>query len=267
MRSSRCPLATSEVAYLDLCSFSQASTHWRMVCVFCIRGQHSRETNSSKYAAFGMAVFDLFCIFLAVITMPKYAFEIAYYDTLYLLSRLLCWSSRAAQYKRKLSTTRKNMSDVSGVDDDEPTAKDKMVSVITILWVNMVVAAIMGVTWYFQDAIWLRFFIMGMGTMSALYAVADVVIDGVIHEASSSDCTAMAEEFNMRRNEKNQKSTSYYAWIWMTASVVCILIALIGGIYAFTDDMAQQAINSRKFLPTANHYSATALWESAEDAI
>jgi sorting nexin-25 len=175
----------------------------------------------SKYAAVGMeiAIFlsTMFCMFV----MPKYALIHHNTKIKYRLAALLGLKQRKEHYRELLKSKLEKAEKETETDD----AKDRMVSVdmyvsllaladVSILIVNLIVTTPIVLTWYFADGVYLRFVMIGMGTMSALYALWDVVIDGVIHgrrlegskefaesgiksDKDASDCALMAHEFNL----------------------------------------------------------------------
>ena len=73
---------------------------------------------------------------------------------------------------------------------------------VRILFVACLIAVIIGVAWLYEDSLCLRYVILGLGTMNALYAMCDVMLDGVIHgEETGSDASEMARVFNEYRSE------------------------------------------------------------------
>ena len=75
-------------------------------------------------------------------------------------------------------------------------------SLVRILFVAVLIFAVISVAWLFDDSISLRYVILGLGTMNALYAMCDVMLDGVIHgEETGSDASEMARVFNEYRSQ------------------------------------------------------------------
>ncbi len=70
----------------------------------------------------------------------------------------------------------------------------------SVLFVDLFVTAVIGVTWWYRDAEYLRYVILAIGMMSALYAICDVAIDGMIHgKDTGSDASEMARVFNEKK--------------------------------------------------------------------
>ncbi len=99
--------------------------------------------------------------------------------------------------ERKKNQNDRSEKEASG--DDESMAKDRMVKLDTIIIVNCLVLVTLFITWYFNDSLWLRYVMIGIGTMSALYACADIYIDGIIYgDDACSDAGRMVELMNQR---------------------------------------------------------------------
>ena len=70
---------------------------------------------------------------------------------------------------------------------------------------NVFVSAIIGVAWYFDDSVYLRFVILFLGNMNAWYAIFDIYLDGFKYSGvQQSDATLMAKAFN--KGSRNQVS-------------------------------------------------------------
>jgi hypothetical protein len=70
-----------------------------------------------------------------------------------------------------------------------------------IILVNVVIGAVAGIAWYFDDSIYLRFVLIFLGTINALYAIFDIYLDGIKYaKIAQSDATLMAQQFNAQRD-------------------------------------------------------------------
>ena len=88
-----------------------------------------------------------------------------------------------------------------------------------ILAVNAIVVVIIGVAWYLSDSIGLRYVILFLGTMNALYALWDVVIDGVIHgKDTGSDASEMARLYNEKKDQVSDPFRSRLIYLRTTRS-------------------------------------------------
>jgi hypothetical protein len=64
-------------------------------------------------------------------------------------------------------------------------------------------ATVVGLTWWWWDSIYLRFVILFIGTINAVYAIWDVYLDGVkFGKDSSSDATEIARLINTKRRQE-----------------------------------------------------------------
>ncbi|KAE8539809.1 hypothetical protein D1P53_003746 [Cryptococcus gattii VGV] len=161
-------------------------------------------------------------------------------------------------------------------DDRGPTEHDLHVSQDIIIGCSILVGILLWVAWNWDDSIYLRFVMLGMGLLSALYAVWDIALDGIKYaEVSESDATLMAEVYNHtilehnRRHPhhpKRERGARFYAFIWLFAKVIVIIAVLIGAYFCFRETIAQQAIKSREFLPAQFHYGPADLRDDTKNA-
>ena len=62
--------------------------------------------------------------------------------------------------------------------------------------------SILAVAWYWDYSVGLRWLIQFMGVMSALYALWDIILDGMMHgKATGSDASEMARIYNEKKGE------------------------------------------------------------------
>lgn len=75
-----------------------------------------------------------------------------------------------------------------------------------IIGCSILVGILLWVAWNWDDSIYLRFVMLGMGVLSALYAVWDIALDGIKYaEVTESDATLMAEVYNHTIQEHNRR--------------------------------------------------------------
>lgn len=75
-----------------------------------------------------------------------------------------------------------------------------------IIGCSILVGILLWVAWNWDDSIYLRFVMLGMGLLSALYAVWDIALDGIKYaEVTESDATLMAEVYNHTIQEHNRR--------------------------------------------------------------
>ncbi|KIR43650.1 hypothetical protein I307_00311 [Cryptococcus deuterogattii 99/473] len=177
-------------------------------------------------------------------------------------------------------------------DDGGPTEHDLHVSQDIIIGCSILVGILLWVAWNWDDSIYLRFVMLGMGLLSALYAVWDIALDGIKYaEVTESDATLMAEVYNHTIQEHNrrvsyderplsetyrkpqhphhpkrERGARFYAFIWLFAKVIVIIAVLIGAYFSFRETIAQQAIRSREFLPAQFHYGPADLRDDTKNA-
>lgn len=161
-------------------------------------------------------------------------------------------------------------------DDGGPTEHDLHVSQDIIISCSVLVGILLWVAWNWDDSIYLRFIMLGMGLLSALYAVWDIALDGIKYaEVTESDAALMAEVYNHIIQEHNkrhphhpkrERGARFYAFIWLFAKVIVIIAVLIGAYFCFRETIAQQAIKSREFLPAQFHYGPADLRDDTKNA-
>lgn len=83
-----------------------------------------------------------------------------------------------------------------------------------IIGCSLLVGILLWAAWNWDDSIYLRFVMLGMGLLSALYAVWDIALDGIKYaEVAESDATLMAEIYNHTIQEYN-RLVSYHHRLW-----------------------------------------------------
>ena len=79
----------------------------------------------------------------------------------------------------------------------------------SIALTSLILGAIIAVGWGLYDSLLLRFVILFLGTINALYAIWDVHLDGVKYgKVAVSDCTQMAHRFNEKVSTSGRGKTS-----------------------------------------------------------
>ena len=164
-----------------------------------------------------------------------------------------------------------------------------------MLLTNLLIATVIAITWYLSDSIYLRFVILFIGVMNALYAIWDIFLDGIKYSTEQSDATLMVRMLSDRRRVSLSASCSLadvnrarkltrhdvrlfcvryevltgadYSIIWLSCQVTALLLSLIGALYWHKETIAQQAVESRRFLPSPNHYGAADLVDQTSKSI
>ncbi|WVO20040.1 uncharacterized protein IAS62_001330 [Cryptococcus decagattii] len=161
-------------------------------------------------------------------------------------------------------------------EDGGPTEHDLHISQDIIIGCSILVGILLWVAWNWDDSIYLRFVMLGMGLLSALYAVWDIALDGIKYaEVTESDATLMAKVYNHTIQEHNrrhphhpkrERRARFYASIWLFAKVIVVITVLIGAYFSFRETIAQQTIKSREFLPAQFHYGPADLRDDTKNA-
>ncbi|ORX36020.1 peptidase M50B-like-domain-containing protein [Kockovaella imperatae] len=89
--------------------------------------------------------------------------------------------------------------------DDLPSAKERMVSAEAIVLTNLIIGAIVAIAWFISDSLYLRFVILFIGVMNALYAIWDIFLDGIKYGTQTSDVTLMVRVWSRRRQIADKK--------------------------------------------------------------
>ena len=165
----------------------------------------------------------------------------------------------------------------------------------SIILTNLLIATIIAITWYLADSIYLRFVVLFIGIMNALYAIWDIFLDGIKYSTEQSDATLMVRMLSERRREsgrilepglmeQGKKAHSSrctwilnllvlllmsagYSVVWLTCQVTALLLAVVRALYWHKETIAEQAVESRRFLPSPNRYGPADLVDQASDSI
>nr|ODN93112.1 hypothetical protein L203_00381 [Cryptococcus depauperatus CBS 7841] len=152
-------------------------------------------------------------------------------------------------------------------DNDEymPTDHEQHTSLEIIMGCFLLVLVILVLAWIWDDSIYLRFVMLFMGLLSSLYAVWDIVLDGIKYgKSADSDVTLMAKEFEARKIEARKIEAQTE-----NDEEVCPdrlpLLTHAGKPNAMLCNQlaAEQAIESREFMPALFHYGPADLLDDA----
>jgi hypothetical protein len=96
--------------------------------------------------------------------------------------------------------------------------------------------------WFIDHAEPLRFVVLFIGVMSALYSVWDICDDLILRKVNTSDASVFAERYG--------GSSQCWGVIWSIVSLFFMIGGIIAGIAAFPESFSEQEKNSEDFLPT-----------------
>ncbi|OCF31086.1 hypothetical protein I316_07217 [Kwoniella heveanensis BCC8398] len=135
-------------------------------------------------------------------------------------------------------------------DPDGPTEHDLHASQDRIMICSLVVGVLIWLAWNWNDSIYLRFVMLFIGLMNASYALWDVIQDGIM---GAKDL----------EGEAGKKSTRFVATIWLIFELLITLSVLLLAYYVFHRNKAEQALESREFLPAQFPYGPADLKNDA----
>ncbi|RFU35545.1 hypothetical protein B7463_g766, partial [Scytalidium lignicola] len=112
------------------------------------------------------------------------------------------------------------------------------------LTIGTVLAAIglLVACWFIKHAEPLRFVVLFIGVMSALYSVWDICDDLILRKVNESDASVFAQRYG--------GSSRCWGVIWSFVSLAFMIIGIIAGLAAFPQSFAQQEDDSKHTLPT-----------------
>jgi hypothetical protein len=96
--------------------------------------------------------------------------------------------------------------------------------------------------WFIAHAEALRYVVLFIGVMSALYSVWDICDDLILRKVNSSDASVFAKKYG--------GSSQCWGVIWSMISLILMICGIIAGIAAFPESASQQEDDSKKFIPT-----------------
>ncbi|PVH80463.1 hypothetical protein DL98DRAFT_515352 [Cadophora sp. DSE1049] len=115
--------------------------------------------------------------------------------------------------------------------------RDWLTIVTVLLAVGLLVAC-----WFIKHAEPLRFVVLFIGVMSALYSVWDICDDLILRKVNESDASVFAQRYG--------GSSQCWGVIWSIISLVFMVGGIIAGIAAFPETFAEQEDDSKNFIPT-----------------
>nr|XP_018267026.1 uncharacterized protein I303_01008 [Kwoniella dejecticola CBS 10117]OBR89184.1 hypothetical protein I303_01008 [Kwoniella dejecticola CBS 10117] len=212
----------------------------------------------SKFGAITLFLLTSFAILVCFFVKAKSGLVNNWH---YLLSNIYRWtmcnadkadrSMRRHHYRRERRNERARY---KHNHEDGPTEIDLHASQDLIIGCSLLVGTLLCLAWIWDDSMWLRFIMLFMGLLSALYAVWDIVLDGIKYaKVAKSDVTYMAEEHN-RRVKNHNKLTDM------------IILVLVLAYFVFRKTKVEQAVESRDFLPAKFHYGPSDLTYDAKYA-
>lgn len=96
--------------------------------------------------------------------------------------------------------------------------------------------------WFIKHAEPLKYVVLFIGVMSALYSVWDICDDLILRKVNTSDASVFAERYG--------GSSQCWGIVWSIVSVIFIAIAIVAAIAAFPESSSQQESDSEHFIPT-----------------
>ncbi|KAF6800338.1 hypothetical protein CMUS01_15552 [Colletotrichum musicola] len=115
--------------------------------------------------------------------------------------------------------------------------RDWLTILTVLLAVGLLIAA-----WFISHAQALRFVVLFIGVMSALYSVWDICDDLIMRKVNSSDASVFAQRYG--------GSSQCWGVIWSIISICLMAVAIVAGLAAFPQSFAEQENDSKQFLPT-----------------
>ncbi|WWC66519.1 uncharacterized protein I206_100422 [Kwoniella pini CBS 10737] len=247
-------------------------------CWFLLTGFDAKW---SKFGAITLFLLTSFAIFVCFFVKAKSGIiNNWHYMLSYIYRWTMCNSEKADRSMRRHQYRKDRRNEKARYkhnNEDGPTEIDLHASQDLIIGCSLLVGTLLCLAWVWDDSMWLRFIMLFMGLLSALYAVWDIVLDGIKYaKVARSDVTYMAEEHNRRvknhnklnpeRRQKRQRSIRFYAFIWLLTKTDMIILVFVLAYFVFTKNKVEQAVESREFLPAKLHYGPSDLEYDAKYA-
>ncbi|KAI5478590.1 hypothetical protein MNV49_004849 [Pseudohyphozyma bogoriensis] len=115
--------------------------------------------------------------------------------------------------------------------------KDWLTIVTILLSVGLIVAF-----WFIDHAAPLRWLVLFIGVMSALYSVWDIFDDLILRKVNESDASVFAKRYG--------GSSACWGVIWALVSILFMALGIIAGLGVFKESFSEQAAASTHFIPT-----------------
>ncbi|KKK16718.1 hypothetical protein AOCH_005340 [Aspergillus ochraceoroseus] len=112
---------------------------------------------------------------------------------------------------------------------------------LTILTVLLAVGLLVA-CWFIAHGEALKWVVLFIGVMSALYSVWDICDDLILRKVNSSDASVFAKRYG--------GSSRCWGILWSLISLLFIAIAIVAALAAFPQSFSQQEDDSKHFLPT-----------------
>ncbi|KAI1004185.1 hypothetical protein K3495_g4027 [Podosphaera aphanis] len=115
--------------------------------------------------------------------------------------------------------------------------KDWLTIITILLTIGLLVAC-----WFISHAEGLRFVVLFIGVMSALYSVWDICDDLILRKVNSSDASVFAQRYG--------GTSQCWGVLWSIVSLIFMVGGIVAGIVAFPESTLEQKKGSDAFLPT-----------------
>jgi len=106
--------------------------------------------------------------------------------------------------------------------------------------------------WFVAGGVALRYFVLFIGVMSCLYVLWDVIDDTIARKVNGSDASSFAKICGCCPSQ-------VWGVIWLLIAALFFAAGLLVGIAAFKESAAQQASDSKHFLPVPGSSAALGL--------
>ncbi|KAH8598951.1 peptidase M50B-like-domain-containing protein [Bisporella sp. PMI_857] len=117
-------------------------------------------------------------------------------------------------------------------------ARRDWLTIVTVLGaVGLLVAC-----WFIKHAEPLRFVVLFLGVMSALYSAWDICDDLILRKVNESDASVFAQRYG--------GSSQCWGVIWVFISIAFMACGIMAGIAAFPQTFSEQEDDSKKFIST-----------------
>ncbi|GAA5883786.1 hypothetical protein JCM16303_002370 [Sporobolomyces ruberrimus] len=117
-------------------------------------------------------------------------------------------------------------------------ARKDWLTILTIVFAVGVIVAF----WFIAHGAALRFYILFVGVMSALYSLFDICDDLIFRKVNESDASVFAKRYG--------GSSQCWGVIWVIISFALAACGIIAGLAVFKDSFSEQAQRGKEFLPT-----------------